>query len=95
MNIVPQHPQTTNALKQARRLADWYCPTNEPQRAAHRRIVDAISSGDLYQVVDAIRAARTVGRRGLATLDWREWSGSWLDKVQRIILDEVEQERAA
>jgi hypothetical protein len=95
MTITPRHVQTRAALAQAQRLADLFCPVNAPQHAAHQRLIGAIRVGDLYRVVDAMHAARTIGRRGLATLDWREWSGSWLAKVDRLILNEQSEERAA
>ena len=95
MTITPRHPQTKHALAQAQRLADLLCPVTEAQHAAHQRLVGAIASGNLYAVIDAMRAARSIGRRGLCTLDWREWSGSWLDRVERVILAEIGLERAA
>ena len=95
MTITPRHPQTRTALAQAQRLADLFCPITEAQHAAHRRLAVAIASGNLYRVVDAIKAARTIGRRGLSTLDWREWSGAWLDRADRVILADIERERAA
>jgi hypothetical protein len=95
MTITPRHPQTRCALAQAQRLANLFCPVTEAQHVAHQRLVDAIRSGNLYRVIDTMRAARTIGRRGLSTLDWSEWSGAWIDKVQAIILSDADRERAA
>lgn len=95
MTLIPCHPQTRFALKQAQRLADYFEPANDAQRSAHQRLQESIRSGNLYLVVEAIKAARTIGRRGLSTLDWREWTDSWLDKVHRFILADLELERAA
>ena len=95
MTITPTHPQTKYALRQARRLADLLCPVTEDQHAAHRRLVGAIASGNLYATIEAMRAARVIGRNAVATLDWREWSGTWLDRVERFILADIERERAA
>ncbi|MBN1430427.1 MAG: hypothetical protein JXB07_18805 [Anaerolineae bacterium] len=95
MTITPRHSQTRCALAQAVRLADLLCPTNQNQAAARQHIINAAQSGNLYDAVNAVTAARSTGRRGLATIDWRCWADSWLARVNRIILADIEQERAA
>jgi hypothetical protein len=95
MTLTPNHPQTKYALRKARYLADLHCPITEAQHAAHRRFVDAINSGDLYAVIEAVQASRITGRRGLCSMEWREWSGDWLHRVNTLIMADIGQERAA
>ena len=91
----PNHPKTEAALRQARLMADYFVPVNDAQRTAQLNMLHAVNDGNLYAAVEAIKNSRSVGRRGLATLDWREWADRWLERVDRLIFRELEVEMAA
>ncbi len=95
MTYIPHHPQTPYALSRAAYLADVYAPSTKEQMEAHRRLVDGIRAGNLYRVVEAMRAASTTGHRGLSTRGWAEWATTWIAKVESLILADIEVERAA
>lgn len=95
MTYIPMHPQTPHALARAVYLADVYAPATKAEMEVHRQLVDGIRAGNLYRVIDAMKAAGTTGHRGLSTREWSEWATTWLAKVENLILADVEVKRAA
>lgn len=72
MTYIPHHPQTPYALARTAYLADVYAPATQAQMEVHRLLVDGIRAGNLYRVIEAMKAAGTTGRRGLSTREWSE-----------------------
>ncbi len=88
----PAHRLTRDALDQAKYLADIFAPTNDPQREAQKWIYEAVQNEDLYQTIEAIRAANKTGPRGreLCTQEWRQWAASWLDNIDKLIFQDID-----
>ncbi len=92
MNYIPVHPQTPCACAKALYLADLLCPLDERQAEAQQRIIEAVRSGNLYDTVEAVKAARAsqiTDRHHLAAQGWSEWAQDWLNRVDSLILQDL------
>lgn len=94
-SVIPQHRLTRCALAQAQRLVDLFVPATDAQVDAQERIAQAVRDGDLYSAIETVRSSMSIGRRGLSTLEWREWAKSWLHKCEVLILEDLRAEKAA
>lgn len=88
--VTPAHPHTWAALYQMRSEAEYLAPQDHPKV---RAIKDAYEAGDLYEMVEAVKAAcalRDPLNGVVASTVWVRRAKEWMVLVrQNILIAEV------
>jgi hypothetical protein len=91
--VIPEHRLTPNAIEHACYLAHIFSPSTPEQAERQMAIYRAVELGDLYRCMSAVQASCTIGKRGLATVEWRQWAKTWIAQCNQLILSTLDIER--